>query len=351
VLRKNKNFKIDVLFDYNVYLCGMVKDKGEKYKNQIVIHPDDFEKEGEFLNEKGETVHALDIWEYCRYFADYIQLRTDDMADGIDIMSFADKHGFLYLDDYSKKEQQKAFMETLFSFTADGRICKFQHDMASIYKKRINAMALCALCLFINDIIHQKLVVLLKPTLEDVTNSISNLSSVTFTNQDGSSISSDNELLLASIKKVIPHEEETTYVADRIVDRQDVFTKELMQIEFFYYLSHFFNQYFKIKRRGLLTDLESEIIGYFLKWFGLSPVEVSYSRLRQLRMNFKLVENYHIYELSTDNKRIKVQWQFLKYSDWSKGKINPLKCNIESIGDSGTVIFPPNISGFDLLKR
>ena len=109
----------------------MVKDKGEKYKNQIVIHPDDFDMEGEFLNEKGETVHALDIWEYCRYFADYIQLRTDDMADGIDIMSFADKHGFLYLDDDSKKEQQKAFMETLFSFTADGRICKFQHDMAS----------------------------------------------------------------------------------------------------------------------------------------------------------------------------------------------------------------------------
>ena len=329
----------------------MVKDKGEKYKNQIVIHPDDFDMEGEFLNEKGETVHALDIWEYCRYFADYIQLRTDDMADGIDIMSFADKHGFLYLDDDSKKEQQKAFMETLFSFTADGRICKFQHDMASIYKKRINPMALCALCLFINDIIHHKLVVLLKPTLEEIANSVTNLQSVTFTNEDGSSISTDNELLIESIKKAIPNDSRDQLEAYKIVDRQEVFTKEVMQIEFFYYLSHFCNQYFKIKRRGLLTDLESEIIGYFLKWFGLSPVEVSYSRLRQLRMNFQLVESYDIYELSTDNKKIKVQWQFLKYSDWSKGKLNPLKCNIEPIGGTGTVIFPPNISGFDLLKR
>lgn len=351
MLRNNKNFENSVFFNYIVYLCGMVKDKGEKYKNQIVIYPDDFDMESEFLNEKGETVHALDIWEYCRYFADYIQLRTDDIADGIDIMSYADKHGFRVFGDNSKMEQQKAFMETLFSFTADGRICKFQKDMASIYKMRVNAMALCSLCLFINDIIHQKLVVLLKPTLEDVTNSISNLSSVTFTNQDGSTISSDNELLLASIKKAIPHEVKTVYVADRIVDRKDVFTKELMQIEFFYYLSHFFNQYFKIKRRGLLTDLESEIIGYFLKWFGLSPVEVTNSRLRQLRMNFKLVESYHIYELSTGNTKIKVQWQFIKYSDWSKGKINPLKCNIESIEGTGTVYFPPDIVGLDLLKR
>ena len=340
--------------DFSIILCifaAMMNKKAEKYRNHLIVYPENYDKEGEFVDDSGQTIQSLDIWEYCRFFADNIQLKTDDLDDGIDLISFSDKHGFLYFGDNQKIEKQKAFIEKLFSFTADGRVCNFQKEMESYYKIRINAMALCTLCLFINDIIHQKLVVLLKPTLEDVTNSISNLSSVTFTNQDGSSISSDNELLLASIKKVIPHEEETTYVADRIVDRQDVFTKELMQIEFFYYLSHFFNQYFKIKRRGLLTDLESEIIGYFLKWFGLSPVEVSYSRLRQLRMNFKLVENYHIYELSTDNKRIKVQWQFLKYSDWSKGKINPLKCNIESIGDSGTVIFPPNISGFDLLKR
>jgi hypothetical protein len=48
---------------------------------------------------------------------------------------------------------------------------------------------------------------------------------------------------------------------------------------------------------------------------------------------------------------IKVQWQFIKYSDWSKGKINPLKNKITPINDKGSVIFPPNIEGFDLLKR
>ena len=329
----------------------MVKDKGEKYKHQIKIHPDDFEKDGELIDENGNIIHALDIWEYCRYFAEYIQLRSDDIYDGIDIRSFSDKHGFLYLGDKSKKEQQKAFMEKLFSFTADGRICKFQHDMESIYKKRINAMALCALCLFINDIIHSKLVVLLKPTLKEVADSINNLKSVTFENEDGSKINSDNKLLLESIIDAIPKEENNSYEAYKIVDRQDVFTKELLQIEFFYYLSQFFNKYYDIKRRGLLTDLESEIIGYFLKWFQLSPVEVSNSRLRQLRMNFDRVSMGDIIILSSEKMELKFQWQFVKYSDWSKGKINPLKDKIEIIEDVENIHITPNILGLDLLKR
>lgn len=329
----------------------MVKDKGEKYKHQIKIHPDDFEKESELMDENGNIIHALDIWEYCRYFADNIQLRIDDMFDGIDLRSFANKRGFLFYGDDSKKEQQKSFMDKLFAFTANGRICYFQHEMETYYNKRINAMALCTLCLFINDIIHQKLVVLLKPTLEEVANAITNLKSVTFTNKDGSSVCSDNAQLIASIKKAIPHSEDNQLEAYKIVDRQDVFTKELMQIEFFYYLSQFFNQFFDIKRRGLLTNLESEIIGYFLKWFGLSPVEVSTSRLRQLRMNFDKVEEYDIYEMKVNDKSIKVQWQFIRYSDWIKGKINPLKDEIIPLRDTGDITFPPNIEGLDLLKR
>jgi len=329
----------------------MVKDKGEKYKHQIKIHPDDFEKESELMDENGNIIHALDIWEYCRYFADNIQLRIDDMFDGIDLRSFANKRGFLFYGDDSKKEQQKSFMDKLFAFTANGRICYFQHEMETYYNKRINAMALCTLCLFINDIIHQKLVVLLKPTLEEVANAITNLKSVTFTNKDGSSVCSDNAQLIASIKKAIPHSEDNQLEAYKIVDRQDVFTKELMQIEFFYYLSQFFNQFFDIKRRGLLTNLESEIIGYFLKWFGLSPVEVSTSRLRQLRMNFDKVEEYDIYEMKVNDKSIKVQWQFIRYSDWIKGKINPLKDEIVPLRDTGDITFPPNIEGLDLLKR
>ena len=329
----------------------MVKDKGEKYKHQIKIHPDDFEKESELMDENGNIIHALDIWEYCRYFADNIQLRIDDMFDGIDLRSFANKRGFLFYGDDSKKEQQKSFMDKLFAFTADGRICYFQHEMETYYNKRINAMALCTLCLFINDIIHQKLVVLLKPTLEEVANAITNLKSVTFTNKDGSSVCSDNAQLIASVKKAIPHSEDNQLEAYKIVDRQDVFTKELMQIEFFYYLSQFFNQFFDIKRRGLLTNLESEIIGYFLKWFGLSPVEVSTSRLRQLRMNFDKVEEYDIYEMKVNDKSIKVQWQFIRYSDWIKGKINPLKDEIVPFRDREDITFPPNIDGLDLLKR
>jgi len=52
-----------------------------------------------------------------------------------------------------------------------------------------------------------------------------------------------------------------------------------------------------------------------------------------------------------NDKSIKVQWQFIKYSDWSKGKINPLKCDVSVFTDTATVVFPPNIEGLELLKR
>ena len=339
---------------FSILLCifaAMVNKKAEKYKNQLIVYPENYDKDGEFVDDSGQTIQSLDIWEYCRFFSDHIQLKTDDLDDGIDLISFSDKHGFLFLGDNKKIEQQKAFIEKLFSFTADGRVCNFQKEMESYYKIRINAMALCTLCLFINDIIHSKLVVLLKPTLEDIAKSINNLKTVSFTNEDGSTISSDNKLLLASIKKAIPQEKKVKYEAYKIADRQEVFSKEAMQIEFFYYLSKFFNQYFKIKRRGSLTNLESEIIGYFLKWFELSPKEVSYSRLRQLRMNFDKVGMGDIFAISLNGKDIKFQWQFIKYSDWSKGKINPLNREINAIGNIGTITIPSDIGGLDLLKR
>ena len=68
-------------------------------------------------------------------------------------------------------------------------------------------------------------------------------------------------------------------------------------------------------------------------------------------MNFDQVERFDIYKMKVNDKSIKVQWQFIRYSDWIKGKINPLKDEITPLRDTESITFPPNIDGLDLLKR
>ena len=121
--------------------------------------------------------------------------------------------------------------------------------------------------------------------------------------------------------------------------------------EFFYYLSSFFQKFFPIKRRGLLTPAEMKMCGYFLKWFGLSAEVVTESRLRQFRMKFDVVNIGNISMLPINGEDVPFQWEFVKYKDWKNGKINPLKHEIEHLQEGDSIIFPPDVAGLDLLKR
>lgn len=292
-------------------------------------------------DDSGNEYQQIDVWSYCRFFADNIQIKiTENQYDGISLDGYADKV------EHSAAELLKKFAE----FTEDGRICDFQQDMYKYHGVTVNAWALCNLCLFINEIISRKLVVLLKPTIADTLEDIEDLDSITFTNKDGSSSTSRNENLKTVVLSTLEKTKDSVYETERIADRKDVFTKELMQIEFFYYLSLFFNQYFKIKRRGELTNEENNIIGYFLNWFGLSPTIVTPSRLRQLRMGFMYVGMGDVHQIPIGDKLVAVQWTFIKYKDWKHGKINPLKQEIEPLAEGDSIRFSPDIAGLDLLK-
>lgn len=314
--------------------------KESKYKNKMIVYPTDYVSV--VTDDSGEEFCKVDIWSYCRFFAENIQLKvSENQFDGISLEKYAEK----------VECNQMELLKKLTEFTEDGRICDFQLDMQEYHKVTVNAWALCNLCLFINEIIGRKLVVLLKPTIIDILEDVTELDSITFTNKDESSCTSRNSNLKYVVLSAMKKSSDSLYETERIANRKDVFTKELMQIEFFYYLSLFFNQFFKIKRRGELTTEESSIIGYFLKWFGLSPTIVSSSRLRQLRMGFKYVGTGDLYQIPVGDKLVTVQWTFIKYKDWKHGKINPLKQEIEPLSKSDSIKFGSDTIGFDLLKR
>lgn len=327
---------------FSIILCTFAGMEEELSKNKICITPSDFDKDAMFYDENGEPVHGVDIWCYCKFFAEHIQLMYgDNEFDGLSLYEYAD----------IVENNQRDYLIRLIDFNKDGNVYDFQMEMQKKHNVHINAWALCNLCLFIDKIVHRKLVVLLKPTITDTIREINDLESVTFTNKDGSSITTRNKTILEQVKGALKHDGEDGYEVDRIVDRQEVFTKELLQIEFFYYLSNFLQKYFTIKRRGLLTSAEMKMCGYFLKWFGLSAEVVTDARLRQFRMKFDQVSVGSVSVLPVNGKDVSVQWEFVKYKDWKDGKINPLKHDNEPLMKGESIIFPPDIGGFDLLKR
>ena len=316
--------------------------KESKNQNKLIINPSDIDEEASFFDENGETIHGVDIWCYCKFFAEHIQLMIgENLYDGLSLFEFADK----------QEANQRETLEKLIAFTRDGKVCDFQLAMQKFHNVHINGWALCNLCMFINEIINRKLVVLLKPTIADTLEEIKELDEVTFTNKDGSKTISSNDNLKSLVVEALKNGSDSCYETYRFAERKEVFTKELMQIEFFYYLSSFFNKYFQIKRSGVLTNEESDMIGYFLKWFGLSPTIVSASRLRQLRMGFKYIDTFDIAQIPIEGKTVTMQWQFIKYADWKDGKINPIKHEFKPLTSEESIRFLSETGGLDLLKR
>ena len=63
----------------------------DKSKNKIYVRPSDFDEEAMFYDENGKPVHGIDIWCYCKFFAEHIQLMYgDNDFDGLSLYEYAD---------------------------------------------------------------------------------------------------------------------------------------------------------------------------------------------------------------------------------------------------------------------
>lgn len=311
-------------------------------ENKLIVYPEDINET--VTSADGQSINVIDIWSYCIYFANNIQLMIgDNIYDGMPLNIFGERI----------EKNQKEHLKTLKRFIKDREISTFQEKMKTKYGIKVNAFALCTLCEFINAIIHKKVVLLLKPTPSETIEQIKEFESVTFHKKNRRVFHCNNNEVLKVLKDAINQIEckpTTTYEAYKIVDRLEVFTKEILQIEFAYYLSSFFNQFYKINRKGQLTDVENNMIAYFLSWFGLTDGKVSMGRLRQLRMNFdKFDTTASIINLGDSN--FTVQWHVIKYKDWSNGLINPIKRDIPTLKKGESLRFGEKLEGMELLTR
>ena len=187
---------------------------------------------------------------------------------------------------------------------------------------------------------------LLKPTINDTIEELSDVKSITFTNADGKEVKADNVELIKMVVDNIKAGDTNAYEIDRIarVDKLGgLMDKALLQSSFIYYVALFLGSYFKdYPRRAnccMVSATEQKLILYMLYFFGLAPAPLTDSRFRQLVKYYK--EHRSRVSLSNLPNVGVIPLEVIKYKDWKDGiKLNKLKYPVNK-GD--TIIFSSNI--------
>ena len=216
---------------------------------------------------------------------------------------------------------------------------------------KANGMKLCplnfyTLCQYILTIIREQYFMLLKPTINDTIEELSDVKSITFTNADGKEVKADNVELIKMVVDNIKAGDINAYEVDRIarVDKLGgLMDKALLQSSFIYYVALFLSNYFKdYPRRAnccMVSATEQKLILYMLYFFGLAPAPLTDSRFRQLVKYYK--EHRSRVSLSNLPNVGVIPLEVIKYKDWKDGiKLNKLKYPVNK-GDS--ITFSSNI--------
>lgn len=217
------------------------------------------------------------------------------------------------------------------------------NDLDLLHKEiKGNGMKLCplnffTLCQYILAIIKEQYFILLKPTIADTLADLSEVKTITFTNADGSSISSNNSELVKMVMDCVKDVGSKQYEADKFIRVDKITDKILIQSSFAYYVALFLKEYFKdYPRRSnccMVSATEQKLILYMLYFFGLAPAPLTDSRFRQLIAYFK--EHQTRVSYSTLPELGIVPIEMIKYGDWKDGniKLDKLKFPLQ-VGDT-----------------
>ena len=261
---------------------------------------------------------------YCECLELYLEenLAKDDASRNyfrISISVFIESHKNSYLKDY------KELFEVAF---ADSRLIELCNKVYFEEGKKIDLVYLLLLCIYVNELIRDHYIVLLKQPTNQAIDSLSEISEITFKDKKGNAVTTKNPELIKAIMSVIETPIRTvgqsieTAKIGKIDKMSDVVATSVLQCKFAYYLAAFFNKYYpesQIKHRGkkgMVSPSEQELILRLMTLFGLANKD-SYLKSVYFR---KLIEFYQKLNYpSLDAELSFLEFMpitIIKYEDW-----------------------------------
>lgn len=268
-------------------------------------------------NENGKK--EIYPFDYLEFYVDNIQPYTQ----------FEDSPEKIYegiTEDDFYKSHPNGFSDLFKLLLHDKRLSQLQDELETEHKQ---------VCLFNISVLSQFLIergksrylYLSRPTISDTLAELKNVSKITFTNTDGSTVESKSTTLIKKVMETLEAEKESDALkceVDKIVTWDDFADKSILQSYFVHDLAMFLNKYFPIKRKkdALISTKEVELILYLMKIFGLSAVELTNKRYWQLMKIHKAIKSATCYgEMTINGKKSVAPVFFIPYSIWKNGKI------------------------------
>ncbi|MBQ4083111.1 MAG: hypothetical protein IJC77_02440 [Bacteroidaceae bacterium] len=268
-------------------------------------------------NDDGEL--GIYPFEYLEYYEanlhPYHDFPLEDgnrrVYDGITVEEFYSRHG-------------EGFWGLLQPFLRDERLMQLQSELEE-EGKEVCMLNMCILAQFLVEKGKSRYMFLLKPNLSDTLSALKDVSRITFTNKDGSTVESSSSKLIEKVMEVLEKEKESDAMyceVEKVVTWDKVSNNSIMQSCFVYDLTMFLNRYFPVKRKkdALVSTKEVELILYLMKLFELSAVELTNKRYWQLMKTNEEINTQLPGYLKHEETLIPLY--FIPYSIWSKGKID-----------------------------
>lgn len=269
------------------------------------------------MDEKGTI--ELDQFVFLKYFEENIQPSYE--CDGVMVYEGLRYNEFL-------KYNQESLIHKFELIYNDKNLNKLQEELEE-ESKNVCMFNLCILSLFIYERGKNRCLLLMKPKIKEILSSLNDVSKITFTNKDGSTIESTSNILIDTILKTLKDKvdsDSTHHEVEKLVTWDEFADKSVLQSYFVHDLAIFLNKFFPVKRKkdALVSTKEVELILYLMKWVGLSKVELTNKRYWQLMNIYEKInkEPASIMTFDVDGKESKFSLRFVPYSVWNKGKID-----------------------------
>lgn len=283
-----KNLKNGVFLNYNAYLCGM---------------------------KTSTTLLDSELTIYARWFY-YSRLTENDkrITDGVQFPIFASRYHNNIME----------FLPALEKVVADKGL---NGIIANIREKlciNIDVLNLYMLCSYVNEIIRDQYIVLLKKPTKEALEGLGELEEITFKDKEGKTVTTNYKELvnvcMDSAKEYLRTKGDIIETAK--MGRYDkigsIVDKNIIQSQFVYYIAKFLEEAFPDANRdhqgkkAIVSPLEQELILRLMGYFDLG-LKSEATATENIRKKLKMFDKYNY---PFDNYML-----YIKYDDW-KRKIN-----------------------------
>jgi len=302
----------------NAYLCSMdSKEHNSKSESQEIP----------FLYCKAFSLCLEENFAETEYAKNYL---------GASYYIFLERHNNSWLD----------FKDLIKTAMDDSLLLEFANKVFFDEGKKIDIFQLLLLGAYINELIRDHYLVLLKPSTQQAIGDLGEITEISFKNSEGKIVATNSPELIMGIMAAIDEPLKTkgqileTWKIDKCDKLDDIITKSVLQCKFAYYLAFFLKEYYPESilkhrgRKGLVTQAEQLLILRLMTYFGLYSIDnfIQIDNVYRTDSFRKMIEFYKklsfpSYDASFLQKTL-LPVTFIKYDDW-KDKIDWFNPNME----------------------